>query len=439
MNIFAVYNTFPIHLPRRVKLGLVGKFEVLMTDPKLLKQYARALLVNGINLQKDQILVINVDVDSKDFAVIVTEEAYALGAKDVVINWRHTPITRQRLLHASQESLEHPAKWIPVYYQEWVDQKAAFLSLIAANPKALAGIPTDRISLQSKAMNQALAFYHKEIMSSGLTWCVASVATALWADLLGYTGSEEEKIDALWNEIFTLCRIANVGEDQSITAHLENLKKRTQTLNELKLESLHYTCPNGTDLTIRLPQDHIWQGGAESSKDGIIFNANIPTEEVFTAPQWNGVDGIVYSTKPLIYQGNPIKDFSISFKDGKIVDYQAKVGQDMLQELIETDPGSSYLGEVALVDHYSPISQSNKIFFETLFDENASCHLAIGAAYPTCLNNADGLSDEELKEKGLNYSLTHVDFMVGHEHMTIIGHCANGQEVPIMVEGRLQV
>lgn len=439
MDKFVFNYTFPTYVPSKVKLGLSGKSEVTMTDQTLLKKYAHALLVNGLNLQKNQILVINVDVDSKDFAVIVTEEAYALGAKDVVLNWRHTPITRQRLLHASQEVLEHPAKWIPVYYQEWVDQKAAFLSLISANPKALANIPTDRISLQSRAMNKALEFYHKEIMSSGLTWCVASVATPLWAKLLGYTGSEEEQVDALWNEIFTLCRIANVEEDQTLTSHLDRLKERTKALNELGLTALHYTCPNGTDLTIRLPQDHLWQGGAESSKDGLIFNANIPTEEVFTAPQWNGVNGIVHSTKPLIYQGNPIEDFSITFQDGKIIDYTAQIGQDILKELIESDQGSSYLGELALVDHYSPISQSNKIFFETLFDENASCHLAIGAAYPTCLKNSDDLTQEELKERGLNHSLTHVDFMIGHEKMTITGQCVNGQEVPIMVNGRLQV
>ena len=410
-----------------------------MIDTNLLKKYAHTLLVDGLNLQKGQALLINVDVDSKDFAVIVTEEAYALGAKDVILNWRHTPITRQRLLHADQSVLENPADWIPVYYRGIVDDKAAVLSLISANPKALAGIPAERISMQSRNLNKALSFYHTEIMSSGLTWCVASVATPLWADLLGYTGTEEEKVDALWNEIFTLCRIANVDEDQTITAHLARLKERTEALNKLNLKSLHYTCPNGTDLTIQLPEGHIWQGGAEASKDGIIFNANIPTEEVFTAPQYNGANGVVHSTKPLIYQGNPIEDLSLTFESGKIVDYKATVGQEVLKELVETDEGSHYLGEVALVDHYSPISQSNKIFYETLFDENASCHLAIGAAYPTCLKDSDGLSEEELKEKGLNHSLTHVDFMVGHEKMNIMGITQDGQEVAIMIDGRLQV
>ncbi len=410
-----------------------------MIDTNLLQEYAKTLLANGVNLQKNQILVVNVDVDNKDFALILTQEAYRLGAKDVVVNWRHTPITRERLLHADKEVLAHPAKWIPVYYQEWVNQKAAFLSLISANPKALAGIPTDRISLQSRNLNKVLSFYHTAIMSSGVTWCVAAVATPLWAKLLGYKGTEDEQVEALWHEIFTLCRIHTVKDDQRITHHLEALKKRTKALNDLNLKALHYTCSNGTDLMVDLPEGHLWQGGAEASKDGLIFNANIPTEEVFSAPQWNGVNGTVFATKPLIYQGNPIENFSITLINGEIVDYKAQVGREILQELIETDEGSHYLGEVALVDHYSPISQSNKIFYETLFDENASCHLAIGAAYPTCLKDSDGLTEDQLKEKGLNHSLAHVDFMIGHQDMDIVGIQHDGKQVDIMIKGRLQL
>ena len=188
-----------------------------------------------------------------------------------------------------------------------------------------------------------------------------------------------------------------------------------------------------------MPEGHLWLGGKESSKKGIIFDANIPTEEVFSAPHYAGANGIVYSTKPLIYDGNRIEDFHITFKDGKVVDYDAKQGREYLTNLIETDENSCYLGEVALVDHYSPISQSNMIFFETLYDENASCHLALGAAYPTCLAHSDGLSQEELHARGLNTSLAHTDFMIGHEKMNIMGTTKDGKEVPIMIEGRLQV
>lgn len=408
-------------------------------NQETLKKYAHTLLKYGVNLQKDQTLVISVDVENKDFAVIVTEEAYELGAKEVVLNWRCSPIARQRLLHAKESVLERPANWIPEFYKQYIDDKAAFLSLISANPKALEGIPTNRISLQSRNLNKALSFYHTAIMNSSVTWCVASVPTVLWADLLGYEGTDEEKIEQLWATLLQLCRIEGVEPKDTYRHHMAKLRHRCEALNKLDLKALRYTCENGTDLLLELPEGHIWLGGEESSKDGTIFNANIPTEEVFSAPQYNGVNGIVYSTKPLIYQGNTISDFSFTFKEGKIVDYTAKEGYEVLKELIETDEGSHYLGEVALVDHFSPISQSNQIFYETLFDENASCHLAIGASYPTCLKNSDGLSEEELKERGLNYSLTHVDFMIGDEHMNIKGYTRDGQEVDIMIDGRLQV
>ena len=408
-------------------------------NQETLKKYAHTLLKYGVNLQQDQTLVISVDVENKDFAVIVTEEAYELGAKEVVLNWRCSPIARQRLLHAKESVLEKPANWIPEFYKQYIDDKAAFLSLISANPKALEGIPTDRISLQSRNLNKVLSFYHTAIMNSSVTWCVASVPTVLWANLLGYEGSDEEKIDQLWATLLKLCRIEGVEPKDTYRHHMAKLRHRCEALNKLDLKSLRYTCENGTDLLLELPEGHIWLGGEESSKDGTIFNANIPTEEVFSAPQYNGVNGVVHSTKPLIYHGNTISDFSFTFKEGKIVEYTAKEGYEVLKELVETDEGSHYLGEVALVDHFSPISQSNQIFYETLFDENASCHLAIGASYPTCLKNSDGLSEEELKERGLNHSLTHVDFMIGHEHMNIKGYTRDGQSVDIMIDGRLQV
>ena len=404
-----------------------------------LRKYARTLLQYGVNLQQDQTLVISVDVENKDFAVIVTEEAYELGAKEVVLNWRCSPIARQRLLHAKESVLEKPANWIPEFYKQYIDDKAAFLSLISANPKALEGIPTDRISLQSRNLNKVLSFYHTAIMNSSVTWCVASVPTVLWANLLGYEGTDEEKINQLWDTLLKLCRIEGVEPKDTYRHHMAKLRHRCEALNKLDLKALRYTCENGTDLLLELPEGHIWLGGEESSKDGTIFNANIPTEEVFSAPQYNGVNGIVYSTKPLIYHGNTISDFSFTFEEGKIVEYTAKEGYEVLKELVETDEGSHYLGEVALVDHFSPISQSNQIFYETLFDENASCHLAIGASYPTCLKDSDGLSEEELKERGLNHSLTHVDFMIGHERMNIKGYTRDGQEVDIMIDGRLQV
>ena len=404
-----------------------------------LQQYARLLLQEGVNLQQDQLLVINGDVENKDFVYIVVEEAYALGAKDVHINWRSTITAKSRLTHAKDTVLANPAPWIADMYHHIVDSNACILSLISANPFAYEGVPSEKIALSSRSMSKLTKFYHEAIMDSSLTWCVASVSTLTWANLLGYEGDDNEKVNHLWNTIFTLCRMKNVSEDESFSTHLNRLAQRTATLNDLQLVSLHYTCPNGTDLTIALPEGHLWLGGKEASKKGILFDANIPTEEVFTAPHYAGANGTVYSTKPLIYDGNQIEEFYFTFKDGKVVDYGAKEGKEYLTNLIETDENSCYLGEVALVDHYSPISQSNMIFFETLYDENASCHLALGAAYPTCLENSDGMSQEEFRNHGLNTSLAHTDFMIGHEHMTIMGLTKDGKEVSIMIDGRLQV
>lgn len=402
-----------------------------------LRHYGRTILETGNNLQHGQILIINVDVESAAFAHIVAEEAYKLGAKEVVFNWRSTTANKLRLSHCSKETLGNPAPWIPEYYRHYVNEKASILSLISANPYALEGVPAEHIKLSSQAVGKITKFYHDAIMDSTLTWCVASVATLTWANLLKFEGSDEEKIDALWQRIFTLCRTKHVAPEEMLPAHLERLSERTKKLNELRIKTLHYTCPNGTDFTVDLPKGHIWLGGKEYSKEGILFDANIPTEEVFTAPQYDSANGIVYSTKPLIYQGNTIHNFHITFADGKVTKYYAETGEDFLRNLIETDEFSCYLGEIALVDHYSPISQSDTIYFETLFDENASCHLALGAAYPTCLSHSDGLSPEELRTRGLNSSLAHTDFMIGHEEMNITATTEEGTTVPIMVKGKL--
>lgn len=404
-----------------------------------LREYAKLLLTSGVNLQKNQTLFISVDVESKEFAYIVTEEAYKMGCFEVVVNWRSIPVAKQRLLYARENALIRQPNWLSAYYKTYVDRKSAFLSLISATPKAFSEVPPKRLAMQGKSLNDALAFYHQAIMGSQLTWCVASVATLDWAEALNYTGTNDEKISALWMDILRLCRLVDVPEEEYITSHLTNLKKRTERLNALNLEALHYTCSNGTNLTIHLPEGHIWQGGTELANNKIEFNANIPTEEVYTAPQFNGVNGIVYATKPLIYQGNMIKNFYFKIERGDIIEIHAEKGQEILEELISTDFGSHFLGEVALVDHYSPISQSNKIFYETLYDENASCHLAIGAAYPTCIANNEGKSAEQLRDRGINYSMVHVDFMIGHEDMNIVGIKKDKTTVPIMEHGRLLV
>lgn len=404
-----------------------------------LHTYAKLLLQRGVALKENQPLLINGEVESKDFINILTEEAYKMGASDVTVNWRDGFTLRQKLLYAKKERLENPKSWISEYYKNIVDDNTAVISLVSANPKLLSHIPLERITTHSKNLSKVTKFYHEKIMSSALTWCVAAVATPLWANLLNLEVAEEEQVNKLWELIFTFARISNVIDGETFDHHMERLNKRTTSLQELQLKELQYTCPNGTNLSVLLPDRHIWQGGAERSKDGTIFNANIPTEEVFTAPLRTGINGIVKSTKPLIYQGNKIDSFTLEFENGKVISFDAAVGKELLGELLATDEGSSYLGEIALVDHFSPISQSNKIYFETLFDENASCHLAFGAAYPTCLEKGDTLTEDELLEKGLNQSLTHVDFMIGHHEMDILGITHDNERVQIMKQGKLYI
>lgn len=408
----------------------------MLTDK--IKNYARLLVEKGIALQEGQPILINAEIINAPFVRVLVKEAYSLGAKEVIVNWRDGEITKARLLHASEDVLSNPKSWISEYYHNMLDDNVGIISLVSANPKLLEGIPAERISKSSRSVGKVLRFFNDAVMSSELTWCVAAVPSLLWANLIGLEGSDTEKINKLWTIILKLCRIDGVSDDENFATHMTNLANRTDYLNKLSLKTLKYTCTNGTSFTLDLPTNHIWQGGAEESKKGIIFNANIPTEEVFSAPLKTGVNGVVHNTMPLIYQGNTIDKFTLTFKDGKVVDYSAKIGAEFLKELLTTDDGSSYLGEVALVDHYSPISQSNTIYFETLFDENASCHLALGAAYPICLTNGSNMNDDELKNAGLNRSITHVDFMIGHKDMCITGITSTGKEVLIMKDGHLQ-
>lgn len=400
-------------------------------------EYARLLLTEGVALQQDQPLLINGEVESANFIRILVQEAYALGASDVHVNWRDGLIGKERLLHAKEEILSNPKPWVPEFYHNQLDANVAVISLVSANPTLLAGVPSDRIALQSRSLNKILKFYHEAVMSSAIRWCVAAVPTLLWANELGFTGTDEEKLQTLWFRILELCRVHEITEENGLHAHLERLSHRTEALNNLRIKSFHYTAPNGTDLHVEFPTDHLWQGGSEKAKDDIVFTANIPTEEVFTAPHRLGVNGTVHSTKPLIYQGNRINNFSLTFESGTVVSFTAEEGYDVLKTLLETDEGAARLGEVALVDHFSPISQSNTIYFETLFDENASCHLAFGASYPTTLTGAENLSEEELLAVGMNDSLVHVDFMIGHEQMNITALTQSGESVAIMKEGKL--
>lgn len=405
------------------------------TLARQLPLYARVLLEKGINLQKDQILVINTPVESHSFASLLAEEAYKAGAAQVVFNWYCNETTRLRYQYETQDKFETVPQWRSEFNLYYYRKGAAFLSLISADPYTMEGIDRKKIFAWQKAFHQAVKEYSDGMMASRTNWLVAAVPGTVWAKLLYPELPEQEGMDKLWLQILDVSRCLGDDPLADWDKHLAELKQRREWLTAQQFTALEYTSPKGTKLTVGLPEHHIWQGGAESTTRGFLFNANIPTEEVYSAPQADRVDGVVWSTKPLVYNGNLIENFRFTFQDGKVVDVQAEKGEDILKDLIQMDEGTCRLGEVALVPYHSPISLTNRIFYETLFDENAACHLALGDSYPTCLENGPELTEEELKKAGLNDSMIHVDFMVGSPDLTITGIKKDGTKVPVFVDG----
>ncbi|MGG4494744.1 aminopeptidase [Brevibacillus reuszeri] len=398
------------------------------------ERYAELAVKIGVNVQPMQTLVITAPISTAPFVRAVAKKAYEAGAKHVVMDWTDDELTRLKFDLAPDEAFAEYPLWKAKGLEEMAENGAAFLYVTASNPDLLKGVALERISASNKAAGQALNTFRNYTMSDKVSWCVLAVPSVQWASMVFPNLPAEEQEAALWDAIF---RATRADMDDPVKAwhdHHAALNSKVDLLNEKQYRYLHYTAP-GTELTIELPPKHIWIGGGGHNENGVFFMANMPTEEVFTAPLKNGVNGTVSSTKPLSYHGNLIEDFTLTFKNGKIVEATAKKGEDSLKQLIETDEGSHYLGEVALVPHLSPISQSNIIFFNTLFDENASNHLAIGNAYSVNIENGAKMSKEELEQYGINTSLTHVDFMIGSAEMDIDGETAEGSREPIFRKG----
>ncbi len=340
-----------------------------------------------------------------------------------------------RYKHAPEEVFEEFPEWVKEFYMYYMKQGAAFLSIAASDPELMKDVDPKRIAKERKVSSISLKEYRESLMSNRNVWSIVSVPTRAWARKVFPELSEDDAVEKLWEAILKAVRVDTEDPVASWEEHKNNLKKSLEFLNSNNFKLLHFKNSLGTDLKIELPENHIWLGGSDYTPEGIEFIANMPTEEVFTLPKKTGVNGTVVSSKPLNYNGNLIENFKLTFKDGKIVDFKAEKGYESLKQLIETDEGSHYLGEVALVPYDSPISKSNILFYNTLFDENASCHLAIGKAYPVCIKNGENMSKEELEKLGVNDSLTHVDFMIGTEDLEIIGITAEGKEVPVFKKG----
>jgi aminopeptidase len=407
-----------------------------MTDMQL-EKYARLIIRTGINIQKDQILVINSPIECAPFVRTLAQIAYQEGARDVVINWKDELFSRIRYLHAPADVFEEFPQWLQEFYLSYVRQGAAFLSIAASDPELLKDVNQERVAKAQKSSSIALKKYQESLMKNKNAWCAVSIPTKSWANKVFPDIPEDEAVDKLWTAIIKSVRADLKDPVAAWQKHIINLRKTADFLNSNNFKFLRYKNNIGTDVQIELPEGHIWVGGSMHTADGIEFIPNLPTEEVFTLPKKTGVNGIVVSSKPLSHNGNIIDGFSITFKEGRVVDFSARQGYETLEKLLETDEGSHYLGEVALVPHNSPISESNILFLNTLFDENASCHLAIGKAYPTCLKDSESMSKAELEKSEVNDSLIHKDFMIGTADLEIIGITSSGQEVTIFKNGNV--
>ncbi|EOS57268.1 aminopeptidase [Paenibacillus barengoltzii] len=401
---------------------------------KKLEKYAELAVKIGVNVQPGQNLIINTTIDSAELVRLIVKQAYEAGARFVKVNWSDDVVTRLRYDMAAEESFLDEPKWYAGEMLEYVENGAAVLHVISSDPDLLKGVSTQRLTNHQKAYGKAMSKYREMQMSDKFSWSIVAVPSKAWADKVFPNLPEEERVPALWEAIFRTVRLDQPDPIAAWQQHIENLTQKSNYLNAKRYKKLHYKAP-GTDLTIELPEGHLWVAAESINAQGNTFLANLPTEEVFTAPLKTGVNGTVSATKPLSYRGTIIDRFSLTFENGRIVDYKAEVGADVLKQLVELDEGSHYLGEVALVPHNSPISQSGILFYNTLFDENASNHLAIGNAYAFNLEGGKSMSQEELAQRGLNSSLAHEDFMVGSAEMDIFGITADGKEEPIFIKG----
>ncbi|RFB18094.1 aminopeptidase [Bacillus sp. HNG] len=406
----------------------MSKFE------QMLEKYADLAVRVGVNVQKGQNLLINAPISAVEYVRKVVKKAYEAGARNVYIEWNDDEITRTRFDLAPDEAFLDYPMWKAKGMEDLAENGAAFLSIISSNPDLLKGVNPERIANANKTAGKALEKYRNYSQADKISWSVIAVPSESWAEKVFPDLSAEEQVEKLWDAIFQATRVDVDNPVQAWKEHNATLHAKVEYLNKKKYKKLHYKAP-GTDLVVELPEDHVWIGGGGENEQNIEFVANMPTEEVFTVPKKDGVNGFVSSTKPLNYGGSLIDEFTLTFENGRIIDVKAVTGEDTLKRLIETDEGSHYLGEVALVPHSSPISQSKILFYNTLFDENASNHFAIGNAYAFCIEGGKTMSRDELVKKGANSSITHVDFMVGSGEMDIDGITADGKIEPVFRNG----
>ncbi len=411
-----------------------------MPSPTLLKKYADLAVNIGANVQPNQYVVVRASIESAELAREIAKSAYETGAKRVRIDYADAYASRIGYDGMSLETLQEVPDWLVAKYQADVDNGACLISITSPIPEINKGVPAEKMQKASMAAMQKMSFFREHTMGNRTQWTIVAAANPEWAAKIFPDDTPDTATEKLWTAIFNATRVYEDKDPKTLwNAHNETLGSHNKVLNDYQFKHLHFTNDLGTDLIVELVNNHVWAGGQETSTNGHVFNPNIPTEESFTMPFKLGTRGKVYATKPLDYQGNLIDGFWLEFKDGKVVDFDAKASKDALANILNFDDGARYIGEIALIQHDSPIQNTGLLFYNTLFDENASCHMALGRAYPMNVQGGTSMNQKELDEAGANNSMTHVDFMFGSEDINVTGVTHDGEEVPVMRNGNFVI
>ena len=399
----------------------------------VLREYAKLIVRCGINVRKGQDVMIHAGLDQPEFVKMVVEEAYKAKARKVIVEWNYDALAKIHVRYQSVKTLSEVPQWQKERQEYFCETLPARIHIVSEDPDGMKGMDFAKMAKARKISYPILKPYIDR-RDGYQQWCIAAVPGAAWAKKVFPGLPKGQAMEKLWEAILSASRVTD-DPVKAWDAHNADLKKRCDYLNSLSIRSLHYTADNGTDLTVGMIPEAVFCGGGEVSRQGIFFNPNIPTEECFISPMRGQAEGIVYSTMPLSYNGQLIENFSLRFENGKAVEAKAEKGEELLNTMITMDEGAAYLGECALVPQQSPIAQSGLLFYETLFDENASCHLAMGAGYADTIRDHHSKTLQECQDLGINDSMIHVDFMIGCDTMNIDAICEDGKVVPIFRSG----
>ena len=399
----------------------------------VLRSYAKLIATMGVNVQKGQEVFIAAELDQPEFVKMVAEECYRAGAKRVVVDWSYQPLDKIQVRWRSQKNLGTVADWEEARWKHYVDEIPCRIYLVSEDPDGMRGVNQEKMAKAQQAKYKVIKPYRDQLENK-YQWCIAAVPGVAWAKKLFPNLSKAQAVEKLWEAILDASRV-NEDPIAAWKAHNDDLAARCAYLNSLNIETLVYKSSNGTDLRVGMIPEAEFKGGGEYSLNNIFFNPNIPTEEVFISPMRGKAEGIVYSTKPLSYQGQLIENFSVRFEGGKAVEVHAEKNEELLKKLISMDEGAAYLGECALVPYDSPIQKSGLLFYETLFDENAACHLALGMGFADTIKDFDKYTLEECRKMGVNDSMIHEDFMIGAADLDIDAVTRDGKTVPIFRKG----